>query len=78
MAILKLNKIDFKQKIIGSSLVVQWVKDLVLSLQWLRSLLWYVLDPWPRNFCMLWAWPQIVTRVKKRSLYTDKSVSSLR
>ena len=31
---------------IRSSLVVQWVKDLVLSLQWLGLLLWCRLDPW--------------------------------
>ena len=37
---------------LGSSLVVQLVKDPVLSLQWLRSLLWCRLDPWPGNFHM--------------------------
>ena len=31
----------------GSSLVAKQVKDLPLSLQWLRSLLWLCLDPWP-------------------------------
>ena len=30
----------------GSSLVAQWVKDLVLSLLWPRF------DPWRGNFCM--------------------------
>ena len=30
--------------------MVQWVKDPVLSLQWLRSLLWRGFDPWPGNF----------------------------
>ena len=29
------------------------VKDLALSLQWLRSLLWCWFSPWPRNFKML-------------------------
>ena len=29
--------------------VAEWVKDLALPLQWLRSLLWYGFDPWPRN-----------------------------
>ena len=24
----------------------------MLSLQWLRSLLWHGFDPWPGNFCM--------------------------
>ena len=37
------------------SRVVQWVRDPVLSLQWLGSLLWHGLDPWPGNFCVLWA-----------------------
>lgn len=36
--------------------MVQWVKDLVLSLQWLQLLLWF--DPWPGNFCMPWARPK--------------------
>ena len=36
----------------GSSLVAQQAKDLVLSLQELRSLLWYRFYPWPRNFYM--------------------------
>ena len=35
-----------------SSLVVQGVKDLVVSL------LWHGFDPWPRNFCMPWAQPE--------------------
>ena len=34
----------------GSSLAAQQVKDLVLSLQWPRSLLWLGFDTWPRNF----------------------------
>ena len=29
---------------------MQWVKDLVLSLQQLRLLLWLRFDPWPGNF----------------------------
>ena len=40
-----------------SSLVVQWVNDLTLSLQRPRSLLWCRLDPWPGNFPMQWAQP---------------------
>ena len=35
--------------------MAQWVKDLALSLLWLRSLLWWRLDPWP---CMPRAWPK--------------------
>ena len=30
--------------------------DLVLSLLWLRMLLWRRFDPWPRNLCMSLAW----------------------
>ena len=40
-----------------SSLVVQWVKDLALSLLWLQSLLWRGFYPWPGNFRMLWVPP---------------------
>ena len=36
-----------------SSLVVQWVKDLVLSLQHLESLLWLGFVPWLGNFHIL-------------------------
>ena len=35
-----------------SSLVAQEVKDPVMSLPWLRLLLWHRFNPWPRNFCM--------------------------
>ena len=38
--------------------MAQWVKDLVLSLQWLELLLWQGFDPWPRKFRMLWVWPK--------------------
>ena len=38
-----------KEKLPGSSLVVQWVKDLALSLQWLGLLLWLRFDPGPGN-----------------------------
>ena len=41
-----------------SSLVVQQVKDQVLSLQRLWSLPWRGFDPWPGNFHMLQAWPK--------------------
>ena len=42
----------------GSFLVAQWVKDLVLPLQQLRSLLWREFKLWPRNFCMSWVQPK--------------------
>lgn len=35
---------------VRSSLVSQWIKDLALSLQWLRSLLWCRFNPWPWKF----------------------------
>ena len=38
--------------------MAQKVKDLVLSLQWLRSLLCCGFSPWPRNFHMPQAWPK--------------------
>ena len=41
-----------------SSLVVQWVKELVLTLLWLRLLLWRRFDPQPRNFRMARVWPK--------------------
>ena len=37
---------------------VQQVKHLVMSLLWLRLLLWYGFDPWPRDFHMLWVQPK--------------------
>ena len=40
---------DIKQSY-RSSLVMQWVKDSALSLQWLGMLLWWGFDPWPGNF----------------------------
>ena len=33
--------------------MAQWLKDPVLSLLWLGSLLWCGFNPWPGNFCML-------------------------
>jgi len=38
--------------------VAQWVKDLVLSLQWLGSLLRHSFNPWLGNFHMPQAWPK--------------------
>ena len=35
--------------------LAQWIKDLALSLQQLRSLLWHGFNPWPENFHMLQA-----------------------
>ena len=41
-----------KTKTCWEFLVDLAIKDLVLSLPWLRF------DPWPGNFCMPWAWPK--------------------
>ena len=41
--------------------MVQHVKDPVLSLQQLVSLLWHEFDPWPGNFHMPQAWPHTHT-----------------
>ena len=38
----------------GEFLLVQCVKDLALSLQWLRSLPWCGFSLWPGNFHMWW------------------------
>ena len=38
--------------------MAQWVKDLVLSLLWLRSLLCCRFNCWPRNFHMPWTQPK--------------------
>ena len=48
----------------GSSLAAQRVKDLVLPLLWLWSLLWHDFNPWPRNFHMPQAQPK-----KKKYIY---------
>ena len=39
----------------GTFLVAQWVKDPVLSLQRLGSLLWHRFDSWPGDFLRPWA-----------------------
>ena len=41
-----------REKEKGSSLVAQQIKDLVLSVLWLRF------EPWPWNFHMTWALPK--------------------
>jgi len=48
--------------ILERSLMVQWVKDLALSLQWLGFLLWCGLVLWPGNFHMWWVWPKNITK----------------
>ena len=57
----------------GSSLVAQQFKDLVLSLQWLRSLLWHGFDPWTRKFPILRVQPK---RKTKQNKTLDKEVNT--
>ena len=45
---------SFKEISHRRSLVAQQVKDLVLSLLRLVSLLWHRFDPWPENFHITW------------------------
>ena len=52
----------------GSSPVAQRVKDLALSRQLLKLLLWLQFDPWPGNCHMPQAWP----KKKKKKLGTNK------
>ena len=47
------------------------VKDLTLSLMWLRSLLWLGLDLWPGNFHMPWA-----QQKKKKDRNRQRNISS--
>lgn len=43
------------------------VKDLAISLLWLRALLWHGLETWSRNYCM--SWP--IQKRKKKKLFED-------
>ena len=49
--------------------MVQPVKDLALSLQWLRLLLWHRFDPWPGNshISQMWQKTNKQTNKKKQS-----------
>ena len=38
--------------------MAQQLKDLALSLHWLRLLLWHRFDPWPGTFHMPCVWPK--------------------
>ena len=51
--------------------MAQQVKDLALSLPWLRSLLWCEFIPWPGNFHMLLVWPK---RKRKKIIYINSIV----
>ena len=58
-----------------SSCVAQWVKNLALSLQWLRSLLWPSFNPWPRNFPMPWVQPKTKIKPNQKNIYLYLSIS---
>ena len=45
--------------------MAQQVKDPALSLRWPKSLLWCGFDPWPRNSCMLQAWPKKYNKISE-------------
>ena len=45
---------------------MQQVKDQVLSLKQLGSLLWCGFDPYPENFCMLWMWQKKKKKKKEK------------
>ena len=55
--------------------MAQQVKDLTLSLLWLRVLLWCGFSLWPWNFHMLWAWPK--KAIPLSVVTVDKSVISI-
>ena len=38
--------------------MAQQLRDLTVSWQWIRSLLWHGFHLWPRNFCMPQVWPK--------------------
>ena len=48
--------VAIKKKKIYTGILVQWVKDLTSSLQWLELVLWVGFDPWPKNFHIWQAW----------------------
>ena len=49
--------------------MAQWDKDPVLSLLWLRSLLWHWFNPWPGNVNVPWVQP----KKKKKHTHTQKN-----
>ena len=62
------EKVERIRKLL-SVLVTQWVKDLALSLQRLRSLLWQGLGPWPGTLHMPHVQPKERERKKERDMY---------
>ena len=60
------SSLQIKVHLKRSYLVAQRVKNLALSLLWLCLQLCYGFSPWPKNFCMPWAWPK--KKKKKKTL----------
>ena len=48
--------------------MVHWVKDLVLSLLWPWSLLWYGCNPWPGSYHMPQVQPKKERKKKRKNL----------
>ena len=46
--------------------MAQWVKDLALSLQRRKWLLWCRFQPLPENFHMPWVWPNKTEKLSRR------------
>ena len=59
----------------GSSLVVQWIKDPALYLQWSGLLLWHGFDPRPGNFHMPQAWPKEEKKIYKQYILEKREPS---
>ena len=57
-----------KKILIRTSLVAQWIKDLILSLQWLGLLLWLMFECQTRNFHMSWTQPKKKKKKKKKNV----------
>ena len=57
-----------------SPLVVQWVKDLVLSVQQLWSLLGSGFDPWPGNFHIPWVMKE---KKKKKERQRERDTADM-
>ena len=53
--------------------MVQQVKHLALTLQWLGLVLWHAFDRWPGNFDMLWVEEKHLTFKKKKKKKRHKS-----
>ena len=54
--------------------MVQQIKDLEQSLQWLEVLLQHGFDPWPFDFYMLWVQPKKKRKKKKEKDRKKKKV----